>query len=154
MRKYFGAAAGVVFLLALAFAVWQGGKDPFVSPVSSIPSMLVDYNLNETEIYVKGFNDFRYTNMTVRVSGQNQSFERFKEHAYFIFYDTSLSNFTINITVWNKNKQYTFNGSVQVAHPDDEPMIMTLYEEKRDRINTYTLNTGNLPWRRLMERVR
>jgi hypothetical protein len=154
MRKYFGAAAVAVFLMALALAFWQGGKDPFVSPVSSIPSMLVDYNLNETEIFIKGLNDFRYTNISVRISGENQSFERTRERAYFIFYNTSLANFTVNVTVWNRNKEYTFNGSVQVAPPDEAPKVLTLYEEKRDRINTYTLNGGNLPWKRLMERVR
>jgi hypothetical protein len=154
MRKYFGVAAVAVFLLALALAVWQGGNDPFVSPVSSIPSILVDYNLNETEIYVKGLNDFRYTNITLRISGENQSLERSKEKAYFLFYNTSLANFTINVTVWNKNKQYSFNGTVQVAPPNDAPKILTLYEEKRDRINTYTLNTAKLPWKKLMERVR
>lgn len=154
MRKYFGAAAVAVFLVALALAFWQGGKDPFVSPVSSIPSILIDYNLNETEIYVKGLNDFRYTNMTVRVSGENQTLERFKEKAYFIFVNTTLYNFTINVTVWNKKKEYTFNGSVQIAPPDEAPRVLTLNEEKRDKLTTYTLNTGNLPWKKLMERVR
>ena len=33
------------------------------------------------------------------------------------------------------------------------PLRLTLYQEKRDRINTYTLNSGNLPWKKLMERV-
>lgn len=159
MRKYFGAAAVAVFLLTLALAFWQGGKDPFVSPVSSIPSILIDYNINETgtnetEIFVKGLNDFRYTNMTIRVAGGNQRFERARDKAYFIYYNTSMANFTINITVWNRNKHYSFNGSVQVAPPDEAPRLLTLYEEKRDRISTYTLNTGNLPWKKLMERVR
>ena len=159
MRKYFGAAALAVFLVALALAFWQGGKDPFVSPVSSIPSLLIDHTINETggnetEIYIKGLNDFRYTNMTVRLTGENQSFERIRQNAYFIYYNTSMTNFTINVTVWNKNKEYTFNGSVQVASPEEAPALLTLYEEKKDRINTYTLHTGNLPWRRLMERVR
>jgi len=153
MRKYFGAAAVAVFLVALALAVW-GGKDPTKSPVSSIPSLLIDYNLNETEIFIEGLDDFRYTNMTVRITGENQTFERFREQAYFIYYNLSMANFTINVTVWNKNKQYTFNGSVQVALPDEAPKVLTLYEEKKDRINTYTLNTGNLPWKRLMERVK
>ena len=159
MRKYFGAAAVAVFLVALALAVWQGGKDPFVSPVSSIPSLLIDHTINEagvneTEIYVHGLNDFRYTNMTVRITGENQTFERLREQAYFIYYNLSMANFTINVTVWNKNKEYTFNGSVQVAPPDEAPKVLTLYEEKKDRINTYTLNIGNLPWKRLMERVK
>jgi hypothetical protein len=65
-----------------------------------------------------------------------------------------MANFTLNVTVWNRNKEYTFNGSVQVAAPEDAPRLLTLYEEKRDRINTYTLNPGNLPWKKLMERVR
>lgn len=159
MRKYFGAAAVAVFLLALGLAVLQGGKDPFESPVSSIPSILIDYNMqgvvaNETELYVKGLNDYRYTNMTIRVAGGNQTFERTREGAYFIFFNTSLANFTINVTVWNKNKEYTFNGSVQIAPPEEAPRIFTLYEEKRDRIVTHVFNTGNLPWKKLMERVR
>ena len=159
MRKYFGAAAVVVFLGALLLAFWQGGRDPFESPISSIPSILIDYNvnetagLNETEIFVKGFNDFKYTNMTLRVSDGNQTYERMKEDAYFIFYNTSLANFTINVTVWNHDREYTFNGSVQVAPPEEAPLRLTLYQEKRDRINTYTLNSGNLPWKKLMERV-
>jgi hypothetical protein len=153
MRKYFGAAAVLVFLLALVLAVW-GGKDPFISPISSIPSLLIDQNHNETEIFVKGLNDFRYTNMTITIAGENQTYERNREDAYFVYFNTSMANFTVNITVWNRDREYTFNGSVQVASPDESPKLMTLYEEKRDRINTYTLDTGNLPWRKLMERVR
>jgi fucose permease len=159
MRKYFGVAAVAVFILALGLAFYQGGNDPFVSPVSSIPSILIDYNLNETganetEIFVKGLNDFRFTNMSLRVTTGNQTFERARDKAYFMFYNTSVANFTFNIIVWNKNKQYSFNGSLQVASPDEAPKLLTLYEEKRDRINTYVLNTANLPWKKLMERVR
>jgi len=159
MRKYFGVAAVVVFLVALALAFWQGGKDPFQSPVSSIPSILIDHTINEagvneTEIYVHGLNDFRYTNMTVRITGENQTFERFREQAYFIYYNLSMANFTINVTVWNRNKEYSFNGSVQVASPEEAPLLLTLYEERTDRINTYTLNIANLPWKKFMERAR
>ena len=159
MRKYFGAAAVLVFVMAIVLAVWQGGRDIFESPVASIPSILIDSNINEmgiyeTEIYIHGMNDFRYSNMTMRVTTGNDSFERTREDTYFMFFNTTAETFTVNVTVWNKNKHYAFTGSVQVAPPDEAPRLLTLFEEKRDRISTYTLNTGNLPWKKLMERVR
>ncbi|MBM4249429.1 MAG: hypothetical protein FJ149_08370 [Euryarchaeota archaeon] len=159
MRKYFGAAAGAVFIAALTLAFWQGGRDPFESPVSSIPSILIDHmrddttGLNETEIFVKGLADFRYANMTVRVSDGNQTFERVRLHAYFIFYNTSLELFTVNVTVWNRDREYTFNGTVEVAPPESAPLVLTLREEERDRTHTHALNSDNLPWRKFMERV-
>ena len=153
MRKYFGVAAVVVFLMALGLALW-GGRDIFESPVASIPSILIDRNDNETEIYVHGLNDFRYTNISLRVISDNETFERTREDTYFMFFNSSAENFTINITVWNKNKKYAFNASVLAASPGEDPKVMTLYEDRNDKIYTYTLNNGNLPWKRLMERAR
>jgi len=152
MRKYFGVAAMVVFLLAFALAIWPGGRDMLESPLSSIPSLLIDHNDNETEIYVHGLSDFRFTNMSIHVSGDSAEYERFKEDAYFVYFNTSLQNFTFNVTVWNRHKHYYFNGSIEVAPPEAAPRIFTLFEEKKDRINIITLNSGNLPWKKLMER--
>lgn len=154
MRKYFGAAAVVVFGLAIALAVWGGGRDIFESPVSSIPSILIDHHKDETDIYVHGMNDFRYTNMSMLVTIGNTTYERTRPDGLFLYYNTSAENFTINITVWNKNKEYTFNGTVMVADPLDAPTLLTIYEAKKDKVNTMTLTAGNLPWKKFMERVK
>jgi hypothetical protein len=153
MRKYFGAAAVVVFLLAIALAVWGGERITTESPISSIPSLLIDYHEDETEIFVHGLNDFRYTNITLRVTADNTTQERFREDAYFIYYNTTDLNFTLNITVWNKNKQYSFNGSIQVANDTESTKVLTLYEVTKTRINDYMLTETGLPWKKFMERV-
>jgi hypothetical protein len=153
MRKYFGAAAVVVFLMAFALALWGGNRSFQESPISTIPSILIDIELNETAIYIHGLNDFRYTNMTVRITHENTTFEKVKYDAYFIDYNSSEANFTMNVTVWNRNKEYAFNGSIQRAPDEAAPRLLTLYEEKKDRINMYVLNAGNLPWKKLMERI-
>jgi hypothetical protein len=153
MRKYFGVAAVIVFLMALALALWGGVRDIFESPVASVPSILIDHKESETEIYVHGMNDFRYTNISLRVTIGNETFERSREDTYFMYFNSS-ENFTVNITVLNKNKKYSFNASVVVAAPEEVPKILTIYEEKNDKIYTYTLNNDNLPWKRLLERTR
>jgi hypothetical protein len=159
MRKYFGAAAVVVFLLAIVLAVWQGGRDIFKSPVASIPYLLIDYNSNETgiyetELYIHGMNDFRYSNISMRVTIENMSSERTRKDTYFMFFNTTAKNFTVNITVWNKDKGYSFNASFQAATDQEAPKLLTLYEDRGDKIYPYMLDNSNLPWKRLMERMR
>lgn len=154
MRKYFGAAAVVVFLVALALAIWGGGRNVFESPVASIPSVLIDHDHNDTEFFVHGLNDFKYTNMTITVSNGTSNFTRFKENAYFIYHNTSMLNFTFNITVWNRDKEYNFNGSVQVHFEDEYPLVLTVWEETHAHINVHALSDSGLPWKKFMERVR
>jgi hypothetical protein len=159
MRKYFGVAAVVVFLLAIVLAVWHPGRDIFESPVASIPSILIDYNINETgfcetEIYIHGMNDFRYSNISMRVTTHNDSFERTREDTYYIFCSTTAENFTVNVTVWNKNRGYSFNASFQVSNTTEATKLLTLYENRNDKIFTYILDDSNLPWKRVMERMR
>lgn len=145
----------MVFGLAIALAVWGGGRDIFESPVSSIPSILIDHHQNETEIYVHGMNDFRYTDMNMLVTIGNTTYERTRTDALFLYYNTNTTeNFTINITIWNKNKEYTFNGTVVPADPLDAPTLLTIYEAKKDKVNTISLTAGNLPWKKFMERVK
>jgi len=154
MRKFFGVAAGLVFLVCIIMAAWRGGQNPFESPVSSIPSVLIDYAYNETEIYVHGLNDFRYTNLTIIISNGTNITERNRENSYFIFTTATHQNFTLNISVINKKKAYAFNGTFQIAPPERPSALLTLYEEKKDRINSYDLSLSNLPWRKMMERVK
>ena len=154
MRKYFGAAAAVVFILAIVLAVWQGGRDIFKSPVASIPSVLVDSNNDQTEILIHGMNDFKYTNMTIRVTTGNDSFEQTRNDTYFMDFMTPNDTFTVNVTVWNKDRGYSFNASFQVTSPTEATRLLTLYENRNDKIYTYILDDTKLPWKRLMERMR
>lgn len=154
MRKYFGAAAVLVFVMAIVLAVWQGGRDIFELPVASIPSILIDYNNDETEIYVHGMNDFRYSNISMRVIIDNTTIERTREDTLFMFYNSSAKDLIVNITVWNKNKAYSFNASIQKASQEEAPTLLKIYEDRDNRIFTYTLDDGMLPWKRLMERMR
>jgi hypothetical protein len=154
LRKVFGVAAGLVFLVCIILAAWRGGQNPFESPISSIPSLLIDYAYNETEIFVHGLNDFRYTNLSITISNGTNITERSRENSYFIYTTAGFQNFTLNITVMNKKKEYTFNGTIQIAPIEHPAALLTLYEEKKDRINTYDLSQSNLPWRKMMERVK
>jgi hypothetical protein len=159
MRKYFGAAAVAVFLLAIALALWGGGRDWRDSPVASIPSILIDFNeeQNQTEILVHGMNDFKYTNITMKITnGTNESdiFERTRDHTYYMSCSTTAEMFTLNITVWNKNKGYAFNATVQKASAEEAPTLLTLNEDRNGKIYPVALDTTKLPWKRLMERMK
>jgi hypothetical protein len=114
----------------------------------------VDHSENLTEVYVHGLNDFKFTNMSIRITNTTMSYDRTKNNTFYLDCETSENDFIFNVTVWNNHKEYAFNGSVQVALPGEAPKILTLYEEKKDRTNTYTLDSGNLPWKKLMERIR
>lgn len=153
-RKYFGMAAGLVFVAAFVLAIWGPGNANFLeSPFSSIPYILVDHSENRTEVYIHGLNDFKFTNISLRMYNENMSFERTRNDTFFLYCETTEPSFTLNVTVWNAKKEYVFNGTVQVAPPEEAPRILTLYEEKNDRTNTYTLDSSNLPWKKLMERI-
>ncbi|MGQ9583168.1 MAG: hypothetical protein ACUVV6_06610 [Thermoplasmatota archaeon] len=153
MRRYFGAAAAVTFVLCLVLALFGGRRDTLESPVSSLPSLVIDQYQNETEVFVHGLGDFRFTKMTIWVSDGKTETVREKEGTYYTYLNTSLSNFTLNVTVWNKNKEYMFRGGVRVADPDEAPTRLVIYEERKDGVTTHVLQAGNLPWKRIMERV-
>jgi hypothetical protein len=155
MRKYFGVAAVVVFLMAFALALWGGPNKGFLeSPFSSIPTLHVDYSDNGTEIYIQGLNDFEYTNMSLHAANDTMSFGTTKNNAHILYYVTSMENFTMNITVWNGKKEYAFNGSIRVEPAEAWPKVLTLLEEKKDKIQTISINSASLPWKKLMERIR
>ena len=153
MRKYLGAAAAVIFLLCVLLALFGGSRNIFESPISSIPSLLIDRYENETEIYVHGLSEFRYTNLTIWVSDGATETIRYKENSYFIFLNTTMANFTINVTVWNKKREYVFHGDIRVADPEEAPAELFIFEKKGDSVTTHALQKSNLPWKKLMERV-
>ncbi len=153
MRKYFGAAAAVIFVLCFLMAIFGGRRSAFESPMSSLPSIVVDHFQNETEIYVHGLTEFRFTNMTIWLSDGETEILRHRENTYFIFLNTSLTHFSLNVSVWSKNKMYGFRADVRVADPDEAPTLLLLHEERGDSVTTHALQKGNLPWKRIMERV-
>jgi len=153
MRKYFGAAAVAVFMMAIILALWGSNRDMLESPVASIPQILIDYNDDQTDIYVHGMYDYKYTNITMQIFVGDETFERSRENVYSLNYNTSADEFGVNITVWNKKKAYSFNATIKKASPDEAPKLLTLIEHRDNRIYSYTLDNTNLPWKRLMERM-
>ncbi|MEM2869607.1 MAG: hypothetical protein QW379_04185 [Thermoplasmata archaeon] len=154
MRKYFGAAAALTFFLCLILAFFGGSRNIFESPISSLPSLLIDHYDNQTEVYVHGLNEFRYTNMTVWVSDGTTEFMRYRENTYFIYLNTTLTNFTLNVTVWNKKKAYVFQADIRVADPEEFPAHLFIYEKEDGDGTMHVLQKSNLPWKKVMERVK
>ena len=148
-------------MICFILAAWRGGQSPLgESPISSIPAVLIDYANNETEIFVHGLGDFRYTNLTIRISNEKEKDnesrvqERSKESSLFIFHSTRWDNFTLNISVVNKNKQYAFNCTLQIAPPEQPSAVMTIYQDKAGRVTTYVLSPTGLPWKKMLERIK
>ena len=42
----------------------------------------------------------------------------------------------------------------KVAHPEEAPKLLTFYEDRNGKIYPVTLDSTNMPWKRLMERMR
>jgi len=125
------------------------------SPIGTIPKITVDYVDDMTKVYVRALDDHRYTNISMRVFKGNVTYKSTSDNnTYMQELDTEKKDFTLNITIYDKKKAYTWEGNFTV-HPQKDPELVFLVtiinnkgitKEKKVREN-------NLPWQTLADRM-
>jgi hypothetical protein len=156
-------AAGALLLAALLLTVCMAGCvrediEP-ISPLGTIPKVLVDYVDNNTKVYVYPLDDYRYTSVRSRIFLGNETFkEKTDNNTYSHYVSTKKDRFTLNITVLDqkkdKKKVYSFEANFTV-HPQQYPdalLLISIYNPKGSPTEK-KISQSNLPWRTLAERI-
>lgn len=125
-RSYTLIAVSV--LVAVSFMGCLRPDPTFESPITTWPKVTVDFVENVTKVYVKALDDYRYTNVTMRVFHGNVTYSKTSEtNTYVMARSIAQREFTLNITVWDqqkdKEKIFTFEGNFTV-NPAGEPDVI------------------------------
>ena len=156
-------AAGALLLTALLLTVCMAGcvKEDIepISPLGTIPKVLVDYVDNQTKVYVYPLDDYRYTSVRSRIFLGNETFKvKTDNNTYSHHVATNKDRFTLNITVLDQKKEkkkvYSFEANITV-HPQQYPdtvLLISIYNPKGSP-NEKKISQSNLPWRTLAERI-
>lgn len=138
-------------LVAMAFMGCLRPDPNFNSPITTWPKISVDFVDNVTKVYVKGLNDYRYENITMREFHGNLSYMNSSEtHTYVMYRSFKQREFILNITVWDKQtdkvKIFTFEGNFTV-HPAGEPTIVVQisYVNQEGALKVEKLKENDLP---------
>lgn len=133
-------ALGVVCFLCFV----PGCLESPSSPVSSIPMILVDHiqETEETKVYVQGLDDHRFSNITIQINGLNVT----ENLTYALHLSTSLTEFALNVTVWDEIKEYEYRGNLSILREDDQ-VTLQIEDQKHDDIIE-----RSLPYTTIMER--
>ena len=130
--------------------------DPdFSSHVGTIPKITVDYIDDTTKVYVRALDDHRYTNISLRVFKGNMTYKYTSDNnTYMQDVDTKEKTFTLNVTVYDKKKSYTWEGNFTV-HPQMDPELVFLVTTVNEKgmLKEKKVKESNLPWQTLADRV-
>jgi hypothetical protein len=137
-RKYLYLS---IIIITCLFA---GCAEPPRSPISSIPHILIDYveETEETKVYVHGIEDTFFSNITICIN-QEMKTENF---TYSLHMATEQNNFILNITVWDEEKDYQYDGNITIFAEDNEWLIKVV--DLKDE----GTREGTLPYTIIMER--
>ncbi len=129
----------IVLLLSLFVGCTNGPE----SPLSTIPMILIDHieETEETKVFVHGIDDTLFSNITIQIN-EDISTENF---TYELHMSTSLEKFMLNISVWDKKKQYEYTGNFTLLSDDEIKMEI---EDIRDKDPIEV----NIPYTIIMER--
>jgi len=134
-------------------------QDPTSNPSYSVlPKLLLDYDFDvgETSIWVKSaVGDFKYDNVTIEISSNEQRRRIMNNNTYFLFASTVMSEFnldvTVNATVNSEEKRFIFNCEVNVDIVREDLIIITTYDEKTDEELEEKIHQDDLPYKKILE---
>ncbi|UCE37178.1 MAG: hypothetical protein JSW00_17140 [Thermoplasmata archaeon] len=111
---------GVVFFLFILTGCTENQP-----PLSGIPTILIDYieETEETKIFIRGIDDRLFSNITIRI--KDESLE--ENYTYESHMSTSLEAFLLHVSVWDKQKEYEYKGTIRLFDDDGE---MKMYIKK------------------------
>ena len=147
MAKLLPAALVVLMVLSVGTAGCLDGDNPLIT---DIPQVLLDYVNNATKIYVRGFSDCRYDNISIGLVGRGEdegSQFIMDNETYYLGMTTLLVNFTMHITVWKGMTNFEYLGNVTVSEVD--PIYTVEYYEK-----VKTTDYDGLPFKTAIKEVK
>ncbi len=121
----------VVFAIMIVATVASSGCLDDSNPlITDIPQMLMDYVNNITKIYVRGFSDCRYSNISIRLTSRVDNSTQFvmDNETYYLGLTTEMINFTMNIVVHKESIKFEYLGNVTVSEVD--PIYTVEYHGK------------------------
>ncbi|UCE75069.1 MAG: hypothetical protein JSV56_05030 [Methanomassiliicoccales archaeon] len=129
----------IVFLCS-----FSGCIDTPPSPLSSIPRILIDHIIEteETKVYVHGLDDHMFSNITIEINNATIT----ENYTYSLHLTTKLLEVSLNVSVWDKQKEYEYNGNMTLLSEQDQIMLEVDDERRDDPIER------SLPYNIIMER--
>lgn len=111
----------VALSIILLLSLFVGCAEPPKSPLSSIPMILIDHieETDETKVFVHGIEDHLFSNITIMINNDMIT----ENFTYSLHISTSLSEFELFISVWDKQKNYEYSGEITVFNDNGEIKI-------------------------------
>lgn len=115
--------------ILIFFFIMAGCTDGPPSPLSTIPTILVDHieETEETKVYVHGLDDTFYGNITIQLNNVT-AHENF---TYGLHSSTNLHKFILNVTVWYELKEYEYNGNFTLLEENNE-ITLEIVDDRHD----------------------
>ena len=135
-------------LVSLGFIIFMctfsGCVEPPPSPLSSIPRILLDHieETEETKVYVHGLDDHLFSNITIEINDATIT----ENYTYSLHLTTKLEEFALNVSVWDKLKEYEYIGNMTLLSDEDQIMLHIDDERRDDPIGR------SMPYTIIMER--
>jgi hypothetical protein len=114
-RKYL--SLGIILLLTF----FPGCVDPPKSPVSKIPTILIDH-IDETEeikVYVHGIENHLFSNITIQINNASVT----ENFTYALHIASHLHDFVLNVSVWEEDKEYEYTGNFSILEDNEEKTL-------------------------------
>ncbi len=111
--------AGALFLTSLLLAALIVGCTGSPSPpkFSAVPKLVIDHvpEENLTKVYVHGFDDYLYTNITINITVGNETELETQNYTYFLGSVTNQMAFHLNATAWDNLTGYCYECDIEVV---------------------------------------
>ena len=118
MNPRLAVVVALILIGTVASAGCLGDENPLIT---DIPQVLLDYVNNITKIYVRGFSDNRYSNISVCLSDRmNDSCSQFlmDNETFYLGMATEMTNFSMHIVVFKESIKFEYLGNVTVSEVD------------------------------------
>jgi hypothetical protein len=128
MNPRLAAALAVLIIVSVGAAGCLDDSNPLIT---DIPQVLMDYVNNATKIYVRGFSDSRYNNITICLqnrTGDDCNQFIMDNDTYYLGMTTLFTNFTMRITVYKGMTKFEYLGNVTVNEVN--PIFTVEYGDK------------------------
>jgi hypothetical protein len=132
---------GVIFLLFILTGCTEDQP-----PLSGIPTILIDHieETEETKVFVQGIDDRLFSNITIEINDTSIT----ENYTYQLHISTSLEYFNLNVSVWDKEKEYEYSGNITL-YDDNGNIKMQIKETGEDKYEK-----ESFPHKIIMERKR
>lgn len=138
-------SASLIVISSMAFCV--GKIQPPV--IATVPQILVDVSDEGVIIYVHGISDYKYSNMSAVVKAGNESQGLVENESYALYFTIEYKNFTINITVWDNDKHYVYQGLIGV-----EDVYLYIEEYRSEGTKKVKVDIDTLPYKSMLWEVK